>query len=193
MRWVVGVLLLVAGCASAAPADRKPSAPAIPVFGTSTSAAPRGPVAFPGSCADVLTSEDLDELVEHVLPPGTASVKGQPVPGIKRTARLDCYYALAQGAAPSAAGLTVTVAQYTDPDAARARVDATVDDATSATASEVAVGPDRGTLLDATTTRTLLVAHGELTVVATALPSVVTAGEAPRVLAAIVDRVLTAR
>lgn len=189
--WLVG-LAVVAGCTSAPPTAARPSAPALPEFTTTTTAPPtRTERTVPAACSQVITEDELAELVETPISGGTAEVAGKPMPAIGRTARLDCYFGVPGGDRAKAA-LVVTLASYTDPTSAQERVDRTIADerARGARVVDIAVGPDRGHLVESAG-RLVVVRHGRVTVVVQAVLALVPGDQAARVLPRIADRALT--
>ncbi|PPK60381.1 hypothetical protein V5P93_004987 [Actinokineospora auranticolor] len=183
--------VLVAGCTSTPPAQPPPSNAALPVFTTTTAPAPRGERTVPDSCGKVLTRDDLDRTLDSVVTGRTEAVVGVALQSIGRTGRIDCYYGVPEGQPNSAAVLTVGLAGYVDSSSALKRVRETVDaERDKGTAPvEVAVGADKGFLLDGTT-RSLVVAHGKVTVSITATAALVPADRAADVLGALADRAL---
>ncbi|MBM7775462.1 hypothetical protein JOD54_005666 [Actinokineospora baliensis] len=181
------LLLALAACTSAPPAA--PKAPEIPTFATTTPK-PRTQRTLPTTCAKVLTRADLDATVDTVITGRTEVVAGVALPKIGRTGRLDCYYGIPQNQPATAAVLTVGMAAYTDSTAAAQRIQETVDTErdNGIAPEEIQVGLDKGFLLDGTT-RTVVVAHGKITVSVSAQPSLATAEQ----VAKLADLALTER
>ncbi|UVS80317.1 hypothetical protein [Actinokineospora sp. UTMC 2448] len=189
-RWLWGPLLLLAGCGSGP--TEPATMPEIPLFTTTTpKPTPRAERKVPRDCGLVITDDDLAALKVKVGG-GTQEVAGVPVPDIKRTARVDCYFGVPSGDRSKAA-LIVTLASYETPAAAQARVELTIADERElgAAVTEVAVGPGRGHYIEGAS-RMVVARHGRVTVVVDASPRLLPDDQARRVLPAIADRALTA-
>ncbi|RLK59448.1 hypothetical protein [Actinokineospora cianjurensis] len=182
------VMAVAAGCTSAPPPAAK--APEIPRISTSAAKPRVERVALPASCGRLLTRQDLDDVVETVITGRTEVVVGVGLPKIGRTGRIDCYYGIPQDQPPAAAVLTVGMAAYTDQTSARQRVQETVDAERDKgiAAEEIKVGTDTGFLIEGDT-RTVVVAHGTLTVAVTVAKTLAT----PEQVAKLADRALTER
>lgn len=180
MRIAVGLVLLavVAGCARAAP----PSAsPAVPLFSTAPEAA--GERAFPATCGEVATIEDLTRLLDTLVTGDVHPIVGVPQENIGRTARLDCYYGVPAGKPVAAAKVWVGLATYVNEESAHKRMTNTVNDerAAGATVSDVRVGPDRGVLVR-NADWMLVAVRGRTSVVVRVIPGLVRADHAGAVL-----------
>ncbi|GAA2980872.1 hypothetical protein [Actinokineospora diospyrosa] len=184
---LVSLVLSLAACTSAPPTT--PRAPEIPQFSTTTPK-PRAERTLPDSCAKVLTREDLDATVATVITGRTEVVAGVALPKIGRTGRIDCYYGIPQGQPTTAAVLTVGMAAYTDSASAAQRIQDTVNTErdNGIAPREIQVGLDKGFLLDGAT-RTVVVAHGKITVAVSVKPELATGEQ----VAALADLALTAR
>jgi hypothetical protein len=191
MRVRLGVVLLalLAGCAQATP----PSAsPAVPVFSTAPVAT--GERAFPATCDDVATLEDLTRLLNNLVTGDVHPIVGVPQENIGRTARLDCYYGVPAGQPVATAKVWVGLAAYVNEESARKRMTNTVNDerAAGSTVSDVPVGADRGVLVR-NATWMLVAARGRTTVVVQVLPVLVRDDQAGAVIGRLAAFALTER
>ncbi|GAA3048577.1 hypothetical protein [Actinokineospora globicatena] len=182
------VAVLAAACTSAPPPPAK--VPEVPQFATTTTKARVERTALPSSCGRMLSRQDLDDVVDTVITGRTEVVVGVGLPKIGRTGRIDCYFGIPQDQPPAAAVLTVGMAAYTDEASAKQRVQETVDSERDKgiAAEEVKVGADTGYLLDGDT-RTVVVAHGKLTVAVTVAKTLAT----PEQVGKLADLALTER
>ncbi|MEV4315261.1 hypothetical protein [Actinocrispum sp. NPDC049592] len=151
--------------------------------------------ALPTGCGKIATPEEIQDAVGKAMSAGSKLVQGAPDPKIGRTARIDCYYGLADGQEIADAQVTVGLASYSDATAAAKRVESTVQSEKDAGAkvSEVAVGGDKGTLLVGKKVATLVATYQATTVVVIAQLELVQANQAPSILGRIADRALSPR
>ncbi|MFC5287882.1 hypothetical protein ACFPM7_12540 [Actinokineospora guangxiensis] len=184
-------MVLLAGCTSEPPSRADAPAPALPQFTTTAEPPPaRTERAVPDTCGQVVTAADLDGLLETRISGGTSEIVGTPMPAIGRTARIDCYFGI-PGRDRDKAALVVTLAAYLTPEAAGDRVERTLADerAHGARITDIAVGPDRGVLVEGAG-RIVVARHGRVTVVVRASVGAVPGDQAARVLPKIADRAL---
>src|ERR1700754_749618 len=160
-----GGLTLMMGCiATVVACSTEQTQPIIvPVVGPTTTSAPAGAANaqsssttppnsggnLPTTCEAVSTSDEVADAIGRSVEGVPRSSVGQPDSKIGRTARLDCYYGLSDGEPVTDALVTISLASYTDAQAAEDRVEATVDGERDAGADQAAVkvGEDEGTLL----------------------------------------------
>ena len=192
----LGLVLVTAGVLLAACTSGSPPAghPSVPTFAATTTAAVPEISAVPKDCTTVAQEADVDTVVGHQLTGSMAPVVGVAMPSIKRTARLDCYYGIPAGQPPNTAAVSIGIASYADAPTAAQRVQLTVDAARNggAQASNLKVGADPATLLTETKAQEIVLAHGVLTVLVTALTGVLPAGKASPDLVTLAQRALTA-
>jgi hypothetical protein len=160
----------------------------------STSPAARIVGALPTGCEAIATAEEVSAAVGKPLQ-GVKLVAGSPDSKINRTARVDCFYGLGDKTDTTDAPVAVGLASYVDTQSAARRVTATVDaeKEAGAKASEVPIGPDKGTLLVGRKAATLVATHQATTVVVVAQLSVVPETVAIPTLTKIADRALSPR
>jgi hypothetical protein len=184
----VGLVGMVLACSSPA---QQPIIVPVPTPTPSKTSAPRAEGLLPSGCDDVVPPAEVGSLVGRDLGGQARAVPGTPDPKIDRTARLDCYYGLADGRPVAEAQVAIGLATYTDDQAAARRVSATVDGerGSGVQVSQVQVGPDQGTLLSGGTL-TLVVAHKSTTAVVTVLKTAVPADQAGTVLTKLASRAL---
>ena len=184
-------LVLLTACTSPPPGPPG-TPPALPQFTTTTEPpSTRTERTVPRTCDQVITAADLDKLLETRISGATAEIVGTPMPAIGRTARIDCYFGI-PGRDRAKAALVVTLAAYSTPDAADARIDRTAADeqAQGARITGIAVGPDPGLLIEGAA-RIVVARHGRVTVVVQAATTAVPGDQAARVLPKIADRALS--
>jgi hypothetical protein len=142
----------------------------------------------------VAAAADVDQIVGHQLPGSMAPVVGIPIPSINRTARLDCYYGIPVGQPVAAAVLTISIASYTDAQSAQHRARVTVASARNAgaTTSDVLVGAEHAVLVAGAQNQELVLAHGNLTVLVSAVNGVLPQGKVGPPLIALAQRALSA-
>jgi len=185
------LVIMVAGCSASPPAAR----PNVPAF---TSAAPTSASRekdVPKTCGGVATLTEVTDILGTAVTGQTLPVVGVPEPKIGRTARLDCYYGVPDGQPVSAAAVWIAFASYTDANAAHRRLASTVETEQEAGAKpiEVAVGPDRGVLLNGAKQRTLVAERGRTTVVVTVGLDLIAENQAGSLLGRLADRALSPR
>nr|CEL17699.1 hypothetical protein [Kibdelosporangium sp. MJ126-NF4]CTQ91075.1 hypothetical protein [Kibdelosporangium sp. MJ126-NF4] len=193
-------MALIAGLAGCATDKRTPLVVPTPSYSPSSSsvaksASSRIVGALPSGCGAIGTPEEISDAVGRQLPGAPKLVDGSADASIGRTDRIDCYYGLGNSDQVNDAPVRVGLASYADPNAAVTRVQKTIDDekGAGAKASEVPVGSDKGTLLAARKTVTLVATHQATTVVVIASVETVPTGQAAAVLAKIADRALSPR
>lgn len=189
---LAGLAVLTAACT-----DDPPGAdPNVPAFTPPPAPpSPGGDKAVPKTCGGLATLAEVTDILGTAVTGQTLPVVGVPEPKIGRTARLDCYYGVPAGQPVGAAAVQIGLASYTDPAAAQRRATNTIDTEreAGAKATEVPVGPDRGTLLTGGAKHTLVAARGPNTVVVIVVPTLVAADQAGPLLARLADRALTPR
>lgn len=192
--------MLIAGLVGCGTEKRTPLVVPVPEFTpsptTGASSAPARIVGtLPTGCDAIATAEEIAEAVGHAMPGNSKLVTGAADQSIGRTARIDCYYGLTDGQDLPDAPVRVGLASYADAKAAATRVTKTIEEerAAGARASEVAVGPDKGTLLIGKKTATLVATYQATTVVVIAQLDLVPANQAPSMLGKIADRALSPR
>jgi hypothetical protein len=151
--------------------------------------------ALPTGCDAIATAEEIADAIAHALPGNPRLVTGAADQSIGRTARIDCYYGVADGQELPNAPVRVGLASYADAKSATTRVQKTVDEERTAGSkvSEVAVGSDKGTLMVGKNTATLVATYQATTVVVIAQLTLVPANQAPSMLGKIADRALSPR
>ncbi|MBP2324506.1 hypothetical protein JOF56_004891 [Kibdelosporangium banguiense] len=167
-----------------------------PFSSTGASSAPARIVgALPTGCGAIATAEEVSDAVGQAMAGTARPVAGTADQSIGRTARIDCYYGLTDGQELQDAPIRVGLASYADAKAATTRVEKTVDEerGAGAKASQVQVGPDKGTLLVGKKTVTLVATYQATTVVVIAQLSLVPANQAPSMLGKIANRALSPR
>jgi hypothetical protein len=189
---VVAVVLGVAACSSSPPPATRPS---VPGFAAATASAVPEISAAPKDCGTVAEAADVDHVTGHQLNGAMVPVVGVPLPSIKRTARLDCYYGVPGGQPLTAAAVSIGIAGYADAATAARRVEETVTSArdSGSSTSATKVGADPATLLSDAKARELVFSHGVLTVLVTARNGVLPADKIGPSLVALAQRALTAR
>jgi hypothetical protein len=169
---VVVAGLLLAGCTSgggtpqAAPSTAAPGGSASASGSATPSASPTPEL--PSGCELLLPFGDLDQALGRPLFGQSRFTKGVAQPSIGRTGRITCQYGLnAQG--KGTPYVEVGISDYTDAEAARKRVQATIAGARSeaATQGDVTVSGLPATLLGAGKVVTLVLAKGSRTVAVT--------------------------
>ncbi|HEU5475133.1 MAG TPA: hypothetical protein VFV67_31190 [Actinophytocola sp.] len=187
----LAALVGVAGCSDDPPAAR----PEVPAFSTPV-AAPSSVAAkaVPRTCGGVASLTEVTDILGAAVTGQTLPIVGVPEPKIGRTARIDCYYGVPDGAPVSAAVVQIGLASYTDRSAAQRRMTSTVETEreTGAKASDVPVGADRGVLLNGAK-RTLVAVRGNNTVVVTVNPDLIAEEQSGSLLGRLADRALTPR
>jgi hypothetical protein len=192
------VAVVIAGLAGCASKEPSPIVVPVPSFrgSPSNSAAPARIVgSLPTGCGAIATNKEIADAIGRAVGESAKLVTGAADPGIGRTARIDCYYGIVDNQAVTEAPVAVGLASYSDAQAAGRRVSTTVDQekASGSKASDVQVGPDKGTLLVGKKIVTLVAAYQATTVVVTAQLEVVPAAQAPSMLTKIADRALSPR
>lgn len=192
MRLLLGLLVtvLVAGCAGATEPIEDPE---VPRFSTPVPPGSTEGREVPASCAEVSSLEEIGRILNVLVTGRVLPIVGVPQENIGRTARLDCYFGVAEGEPVTAAAVWIGLASYTDAHSARRRVSNTVADEleAGARASDVPVGGDRGVLLHNETTWMLVAARGHTTVVVTVEPPLVREDHAGAQLGQLADEALT--
>ncbi|ALG12442.1 hypothetical protein AOZ06_41265 [Kibdelosporangium phytohabitans] len=191
--------MLIAGLAACATDKRTPLVVPAPSYTPSSSAVKSassrivGPL--PSGCGAIGTPEEISDAVGKQMSGAAKLVDGSADASIGRTDRIDCYYGLGNSEQVNDAPVRVGLASYNDANAAATRVQKTVDEekGAGAKASEVPVGGDKGTLLAARKTVTLVATHQATTVVVIATTEAVPASQAAAVLGKIADRALSPR
>ncbi len=181
----------VSACSSGTPA----APPKAPSFTTSGSSSPTsGNRSFPKICSEVARPDEVADILQVGITGQIDRVLGVPEPKIGRTARIDCYYGIPEGADRAAAVVTIGLASYTDEASARKRMNATVSDekAAGSKPTEIPVGPDRGVLLNGKR-RTLVAVRAASTVVVSVAPDLVPEEQAASLMGKLADRVFTPR
>lgn len=168
--------------------------PEVPVFSTPPPPGAAEGRDVPATCDEVVTAEEIGRILGILLTGRVHPVVGVPEEAIGRTARLDCYFGLRQGAPYRTATVWIALATYTDAAAAARRVSATAADerAAGARVSDVPVGLDRGVLLRGEGAWTLAAVRGRTTVVVTVAPDLVREDHVGALLGQLADRTLTA-
>lgn len=195
------VAMLIAGLVGCGTKEqRTPLVVPVPEFtpsaSTGASSAPARIVGtLPSGCGAIATAEEVADAIGQALPGSAKVVTGAADQTIGRTARIDCYYGLAEGQNLPDAPVRVGLASYSDAKAATTRVEKTIEEEREAGAkvSQVPVGPDKGTLLVGKTFATLVATYQATTVVVIAQLSLVPANQAPSMLGKIADRALSPR
>jgi hypothetical protein len=192
---VLAVIAALAVGATACTSDPPAAAPNVPAFTTpppSSTAPADKPV--PRTCGGLATLEEVTEILGAAVTGQTQPIVGVPEPKIGRTARLDCYYGIPAGQPVQSAAVWIGLANYTDAAAAQRRMNSTVETEreAGAMANDVAVGQDRGVLLNGQK-RTLVAVRGKNTVVVTVIPDLVPADLAGPRLSRLADHALTPR
>jgi hypothetical protein len=195
MASVAVVIAALSGCAVTS--DPPPLVVPVPSFTSAkvTQSAARIVGALPTGCGAIATPEEVADAVGSAMSGTSKLVTGAPDTKIGRTARIDCYYGLADGQALPDAPVAVGLASYSDAQAAGRRVSSTVDaeKAAGAKVSEVPVGSEKGTLLVGKKIATLVATYQATTVVVIAQLGLVPAAQAPSILGKIADRALSPR
>lgn len=198
---LVGAALLLAGCVSERAVDVA-AAPAVPSSppgaaepAPSTAAPPVLGAALPLDCPGLLGEDEVAEAVGRPVPGRGRDVLGGPDPQIRRVERLTCSYGSTDAA--GAAGrvpVEISVSRYETPDAAEARVAATVtaETAVGATAERVVVGATTGTVLRSPDTRLLVATTSDRSVAVSLAGDVVDEARVVPVLTDLAARVVAA-
>ncbi|ONI70960.1 hypothetical protein ALI144C_51290 [Actinosynnema sp. ALI-1.44] len=193
-------MVLIAGLAACGTEKRTPLVVPAPSYSPSStsplkSASSRIVGALPTGCGAIGTPEEISDAVGKQLPGATKFVNGNADASIGRTDRIDCFYGVGNSEQVNDAPVRVGLASYNDANSAATRVQKTIDDekGAGAKASEVPVGSDKGTLLTARKTVTLVATHQGTTVVVIATTDAVPAAQAATVLSKIADRALSPR
>lgn len=188
---VIGMVGWAAACSSGPPPVNHP---AVPTFATSTRATSSTGAKVPTSCSTVAEAADVDQIVGHQLAGAMAPVVGVPMPSINRTGRLDCYYGVPPGQPITTAAVIIGIAGYTDTQSAQHRAEATVTTARNAGAqtSDVQVGAEHAVLLAGAQDQELVLAHGTMTILVSAMNGVLPAGGTGPPLIAMAQRALAA-
>ncbi|MGB3440576.1 MAG: hypothetical protein WBA97_17660 [Actinophytocola sp.] len=187
---VLGAVLVVSGCAGAAPPS---NSPAVPVF-SSAPAVAGVERTVPDNCGDVATLDELTRYLNNLVTGTVQPIVGVAQSNIGRTARIDCYYGVQAGQPMAKAKVWIGLASYVNEESARKRLTVTVADEQSAgaTVSDVQVGADRGVLVR--NANWMLVANrGRVTVVVQVIPVLVREDHAGALLGQVADRALTNR
>jgi hypothetical protein len=193
VRTGIVIVITAVAAVSACSADAPAAAPKVPSFNSSSASSPSsGNRAFPKICSDVVTQDEVSDLLQAAITGQIDRVQGIPEPKINRTARLDCYYGIPAGADRSVAVVSISLASYSDEAAARKRMNSTVSDekAAGAKPSEIPIGPDRGVLLTGKR-RTLVAVRGNTTIVVSVAPDLVPDDQAPSLIGKLADRALS--
>jgi hypothetical protein len=194
---------LIAGCATGGDGEDaanqllfSPAASPSATVEASPSGAAVAP--FPESCADLLPTPEVVEIVAAPLPGGTTFVYADAQPDIKRLQRITCGYGVPEAAegqpapTPADPAVEITLNEYEDDQAAQARVDVTLESAASegSRITTVPVGPLEGTVLRRPEGVTMVVREDARTVVVTMRAGLVPAPAEDLVLTDLTGRVL---
>lgn len=145
---------------------------------STTSAAPTPDQSqLPAGCNQLLTITDLDAALGVPMPGQISYIRGEPLPQINRTGRINCGYGIVVGLDGELDPplLEVSAFTYSDEASALDRVDVTVDSSLQAgdIRTEVTVGGLPGVVLTGVGDATLIFADRIRTYALTLLPGVV--------------------
>ncbi|MEU4803121.1 hypothetical protein [Actinosynnema sp. NPDC023587] len=144
-------------------------------------------------CELIVPVEKVNARIGREVQGEVRTIVGIPEPSVGRTAKVDCYYDLAERQPLSAAPLIIGLATYADDGAARDRVveSITAERAEGGTVSEVEVGKQKASVVSTAGERLLIGSLGKSTFVARAKVGFVPDDQVNAVLAALAVQAMT--
>lgn len=189
--------MVLAGCSTDDPSD-----PAIDLLfspdPTPTQTAAPSPTAsaatlppFPDDCGDLVPAADVAAVLAAPLPGETTFVFADELPDIGRIARVTCGYGVGTGRGPGPA-VEITVNEYDSAEAARSRIDITLQAAAERgnEVNEQGVGTYEGWVISDRQDVSLVVDAGDRTLVVTMKRGLVDTPAEPVVLTELAGRAL---
>ncbi|GAA1270122.1 hypothetical protein GCM10009634_11510 [Saccharothrix xinjiangensis] len=148
---------------------------------------------LPTDCALIVPTDVLGTHLGQELPGALQQVVGIPEPSIGRTAKIDCYYGVADGRGIATAPVVIGLATYADEPTAAGRVTDSVDAERreGATAAQVDVGRHKASLVTTRDERLLIGSLGKTTFVARAKAGVVPDDRVGAFLTAVAQQSMT--
>ncbi|CAN5252528.1 hypothetical protein BH20ACT5_BH20ACT5_13170 [soil metagenome] len=204
MRWTAALcglgLLAVTGCTAGAREQQAgtPDSATVTEATTpapTTSAAPEVDLSqLPAGCPQLLSITEVDAALGVPMPGQISYIRGEPLPQINRTGRINCGYGIVIGldGEPDPPLLEVSVFTYSDAASAAERIEVTVESSLQAgdTRTQVTVGGLPGAVLTGVGDATLVFADRIRTYSLTLLPGVVPPESTDAGLVAVAEAVL---
>jgi hypothetical protein len=187
----LAILGLLAGCGQKSnggggttPGGASGSASATPGASGNPPSSPSATVALPASCPDVLTLDDLDKVIGHVIAGQSVYIKGRSEPKINRTGRITCRYGVRKVGHTVHVPIDVGISAYSDVGSAADRVQYTISQQRSggATPSDVTLAGTRATALVAAGSALLVFAKNAETAAISVTREVATGDAAKAIL-----------
>lgn len=149
-----------------------------------------------GECGSVLPVSAVDQIMGQQVPGTTSFIVGIPDPDIDRISYLNCRYGIpapVAGQPEPTAQIEVGISAYGSAASAQSRVQGTIDAyrQQGATASQVPVGQQTGTILVGSGDPTLVVSSGNKTVAVTVAAALATDATRNAMLSGLAQRALT--
>jgi hypothetical protein len=190
----VGLVGALAACSGSSAPNNPAKVPSFSSKAATPTSAPPFVGKVPASCDPVAAEGDVNTILGHPLTGTSNGIVGIAEAAIGRTARLDCYYGIPPNQAAITGLISIGIGSYDNAADAAHRVVETVNEArdTGYTSSNVQVNGQNAVLLAGQQNQEVVLSAGTITVLVTAVNSVVQAGKAGPPLIQLAGKALTA-